>query len=86
VIESGYPGYDVSVWWGVVGPRGVPAGIHDKLRREFVAVLQDPDTTKKLATDSAEPINLAPPEFRKLIQSELKKWSVVAKEAKIRVE
>ena len=86
VAEAGYPGYDVAVWWGVVGPTGIPVAIQDKLRRDFLAVLQDPETTKRLTADSAEPLNLAPPEFRRLIHNELKKWSAVAKDARIRVE
>jgi tripartite-type tricarboxylate transporter receptor subunit TctC len=86
VAEAGYPGYDVSVWWGVVGPTGIPAAIQDKLRREYLAILQDPETTKRLTADSAEPMNLTPPEFRKFIHAEVKKWTAVAKEAKIQVQ
>jgi tripartite-type tricarboxylate transporter receptor subunit TctC len=86
VAESGYPSYDVAVWWGVVGPTGIPAALQERIRREFLAVLQEPDTVKRLTADSAEPMNLAPAEFRRMIQSEVKKWSTVAKEARIRVE
>ena len=86
VAEAGFPGYDVSVWWGVVGPTGIPAAIQDKLRREFLAVLQDPETTRRLTADSAEPMNLTPAEFRKFIHAEVKKWTAVAKEAKIQVQ
>jgi tripartite-type tricarboxylate transporter receptor subunit TctC len=86
VAEAGYPGYDVSVWWGVVGPTGIPAALQERIRREFLAVLQDSETTKRLTADSAEPMNLAPAEFRRMIHSEVKKWSAVAKDARIRVE
>ncbi|HEX2827448.1 MAG TPA: tripartite tricarboxylate transporter substrate binding protein [Burkholderiales bacterium] len=86
VVESGYPGYDVAVWWGVVGPLGIPAALQQKLRAEFNAVLQDPDTIKRLTADSAEPMNLSPAEFRKMIHAEVKKWTGVARSAKISVQ
>ena len=86
VAESGYPGYEVYVWWGIVAPAGTPAAILEKLRREVNGVLQEPDTTQKLKADSAEPMNLTPAEFRKMIHDEVKKWSAVAKQAAIHVQ
>jgi tripartite-type tricarboxylate transporter receptor subunit TctC len=86
VAESGYPGYEVAVWWGVVGPTGIASALQEKIRREFLAVLNDPETTKRLVADSAEPLNLTPAEFRKFIHEEVKKWSTVAKQANIHVQ
>lgn len=86
VGEAGYPGYEVYVWWGIVAPAGTPGAVLEKLRRETTTVLQDPETTKRLLADSAEPMNLTPAEFRKTIHDDLKKWSDIAKQAGIRVE
>lgn len=86
VAEAGYPGYEVYVWWGIVVPAGTPAATLEKLRREVNAVVQEPDTTQKLVADSAEPMNLSPAEFRKMIHEEVKKWSAVAKQAAIHVQ
>ena len=86
VAEAGFPGYEVAVWWGVVVPTGVPAAPVQKLRREFTAGLEQPDTRKDLAGESAEPLVLTPPEFRKLVQEDLKKWKTIAREAQIKVE
>ncbi len=86
VIESGYPGYEVSVWWGIVAPTGAPRPVLDKLRREVTAVLTDPATREYLANLSAEPMNLEPAAFRKMIGDDVKKWKEVAKEAKINVK
>lgn len=86
VGEAGYPGYEVYVWWGVVAPAGTPVAVLDKLRREITAVLQDPETTKRLRADAAEPMNLTPAEFRKMIHDDVKKWTDVSKQAGIRVE
>jgi tripartite-type tricarboxylate transporter receptor subunit TctC len=86
VAEAGYPGYEVYVWWGVVAPRGTPRPVMDKLRREFAAVLQDPETQKRLAADAAEPQMLTPAEFRKMVHDDVKMWRGVAQTAGIRVQ
>jgi tripartite-type tricarboxylate transporter receptor subunit TctC len=86
VIESGYPGYEVVVWWGIVAPAGAPRPVLDKLRREVTAVLTDSATREFLANLSAEPMNLDPAAFRKMIRDDRKKWTEVAKEAKINVK
>ena len=86
VIESGYPGYEVTVWWGIVAPAGTSRTALERLRKEITAVLEQPDTKKYLANESAEPMMLTPAEFRKMIQDDLKKWKTVAREAQIKVE
>src|SRR5512134_140453 len=48
VAELGYPGYEVAVWWGVATPAGVPRAALDKLGHALTAVLQEPDTKKRL--------------------------------------
>ncbi len=83
VAEAGYPGYEVYVWWGIAAPHGVPTAVMDKLRREFVAVLQQPETRKHLATDAAEPLSLSPAEFRKMVRDEVSTWRGVAQTAGI---
>jgi tripartite-type tricarboxylate transporter receptor subunit TctC len=86
VTEAGFPGYEVYVWWGIVVPHGVPAALQNKLRNELNAVLQDPETKKRLLMDAAEPRTISPAEFRKMIHDDVKKWSDVAKKADIHVQ
>jgi len=86
VAESGFPGYEVAVWWGVSGPAGLPRPVLEKLRREYTAILKEPETGKVLAADAAEIRLMAPGEFRKYIHAEVKKWSQVAKDEGIRVQ
>jgi tripartite-type tricarboxylate transporter receptor subunit TctC len=86
VIESGYPGYEMAVWWGVAAPAGAPRANLDKLRRELATVLQEPATKKRLYAEAAEPWTLAPTEMRTMIRTERKKWSDVAKQAGIVVK
>jgi tripartite-type tricarboxylate transporter receptor subunit TctC len=86
VIESGFPGYDVSVWWGLSAPAGVPGPVMKKLSRELTVILKDPATQKRLLADAAQPQIMAPEEIRRMIRSDVKKWTGVAKQANIRVK
>ena len=86
VAEAGFPGYEVYVWWGIVVPHGVPVAVQNRLRSQMTAILQDPETRKRLVADAAEPRILAPNEFGKLIHEDVKKWTGVAKQAGIRVQ
>jgi tripartite-type tricarboxylate transporter receptor subunit TctC len=86
VAEAGFPGYEVYVWWGIVVPHGVPAAVQNRLRSELNAILQDPETKKRLLMDAAEPRTISPAEFRKMIHNDVKKWSDVAKKAGIHVQ
>jgi tripartite-type tricarboxylate transporter receptor subunit TctC len=58
----------------------------DKLRRETAAILENPDTQKRLIADAAEPRTLPPADIRKMIRAEVAKWNEVARVAGIRVQ
>ena len=85
VAELGYPGYEVAVWWGVATPAGVPRAALDKLGHALTAVLQEPDTKKRLLLEAAEPELLTGLAFRQKIQAERARWTDVAKVAGIKV-
>ena len=85
VSESGYPGYEVYVWWGVSAPAGTPRPVIEKLHREFNSVIGEPETQRLLAAEAAETQTLTPAAFRKLIHDELVKWREVAQQAGIKV-
>ena len=84
--EAGYPGYEVSVWWGISAPAGVPKDIRQHLTKVFAGILADPGTRKRLAAEAAEVRDATPDEFRNLIREEVKKWTSVAKTAGIRIQ
>ncbi len=85
-IAETVPGYDGSIWWGVLAPAGVPAPIVNKLNAEINTILREPEMVKHLAAEAAEPAIATPEAFGKLIASDLAKWSRVAKQAGIRAE
>jgi tripartite-type tricarboxylate transporter receptor subunit TctC len=86
ISEAGVPGYDVTVWWGILAPAGVPEAIVTKLNSTIIEILREPEMAKRLAAEAAEPIIETPTAFGKLIASDIAKWARVAKQADIRVE
>jgi len=87
VAEGGVPGYEMTVWWGIAVPAGVPRDRAEKLGRDITAVLRDPDTRNWLAQNAAAEAQISTPaEIRKMLRSELTKWTGVAKTAGIKVK
>jgi tripartite-type tricarboxylate transporter receptor subunit TctC len=86
VAEAGIPGYDVTVWWGILAPAGVPEGIVTKLNGTIAEILREPEMAKRLAAEAAEPIIEAPVAFSKVIANDIQKWARIAKQAGIRAE
>jgi tripartite-type tricarboxylate transporter receptor subunit TctC len=86
VAESGVAGYDASVWWGLLAPKGLSAEITDRLYRDVASALHDPVVIAALAKMGATPVGSSPKEFDALIHAEAAKWEPVLKEAHIKVE
>ncbi len=86
LAESGLPGFDVSIIYGVLAPAGTPAEIVARLNAILVKGLNTADTRKRLEADGAELITSTPEDFAKLIRSETEKWSKVIKAAGIKPE
>jgi tripartite-type tricarboxylate transporter receptor subunit TctC len=85
-IAETVPGYDGSIWWGVLAPAGVPAPIVSKLNSEINAILREPEMAKRLSSDAAEPVTTTPEAFGKLVMDDVAKWGRIAKQANIRAE
>jgi len=86
ISEAGVPGYDGSVWWGILVPARVPEGIVMKLNTTIGDILREPEMAKRLSAEAAEPIIETPAAFGKLIANDIVKWARIAKQAGIRVE
>lgn len=86
IQESGVPGYEVSGWYGVIGPAGMPKPIVDRLNREINSILQVPETRDLLAKQGADPRTATPEEFAASMSSDLQKWAKVVATAGIKVQ
>ena len=81
VAESGYPGYEASLWLGFIAPRGTPKPIIDRLHSELVAIVGAPETKEILARNGADPITNTPAQFQTLINDEIGKYVKTVKAA-----
>ena len=84
IAESGYPGFEVTLWNGLLAPAGTPATIVRKLHLETVKALALPDLRAKFADLGMEEIGNSPDEFAAAIKSEIPKWAKVIKESGIK--
>jgi tripartite-type tricarboxylate transporter receptor subunit TctC len=84
--ESGAPGYEFTVWWGIVAPAGSPAPVVARLNTEFNAILSDPEAAKQLAMEGAEVTPWTPARFGALLADNVAMWKRVARESSIRAE
>lgn len=83
VAESGYPGYNVTIWWGYAAPHGMPTARMARVLKEINAVLAEAETKKWLLSYAATPINITQAAFKKQIHDEIIQWKKVAQEAKL---
>ncbi|MCE9642221.1 MAG: tripartite tricarboxylate transporter substrate binding protein [Betaproteobacteria bacterium] len=86
IAESGYPGFEVRSWYGLLAPAGTPKAIIDKLSSQIASVLRQPEVIAKLAGDGAEPGGDTPAEFAAYIKNEAERWGKVVKTAGIRAD
>ncbi|HEY2756599.1 MAG TPA: tripartite tricarboxylate transporter substrate binding protein [Pseudolabrys sp.] len=77
VAESGLPGYNTGVWFGILAPVGTPAPIIDKLSKTTNEALKDPEVLKQLHTQGLDAIGGSPDEFGRFIKSETERWASV---------
>jgi tripartite-type tricarboxylate transporter receptor subunit TctC len=86
VAESGYPGFEVSLWLGFFAPKGTPPAVLKQLNAELVKVAQSPEMKQQFENNGAEPATTTPAELSKLIKVEIDKYSKVIKAAGIKLE
>lgn len=83
VAESGVPGYEHFTWNGLAVRSGTPQPIIDRLYKELIDVLKEPQVAKQLAHDSALPHPETPESFARFLEHERKKWAPVVRQAGI---
>ena len=84
--ESGISNMTLFHWFGVLAPAGLPRPVLARLNREFVNAVNHPPIQERYKGMLIEPATMSPEEFRALIESDLKRWGKVVKEARITVQ
>lgn len=86
VAESGAPGYEVVLWYGVFAPASTPRERVARLNAETASILRAPEMKERLAADGGRPVGNSPEEFLAIVRSDVAKWAKVVKAAGIRAE
>ena len=84
IAESGVPGFEFRLWFGLWGPAGIPAPVLAKIRKDFGTALADPGVREKLATLGNDVIVMTPAEFTKFVRGEIADTSRIFKAAGIK--
>jgi tripartite-type tricarboxylate transporter receptor subunit TctC len=83
VAESGLPGYEFEIWFGLFAPSGTPKAIITRLNQEIVKALAMPDMREKLAQTGVDAESSTPAQLGQLLRSDVAKWAKIIKAAGI---
>jgi tripartite-type tricarboxylate transporter receptor subunit TctC len=85
-VAESVPGYEASLWYGLVGPARMPADIVQRLNTETVAALKQPQVHERFAAEGVDVRYDRPEEFAELIRRDVQRWAKVIERAGVRVE
>lgn len=85
-LAEALPGFDITAWFAIVGPAGIPKDVADKLNNAVGQALKSPEAKQRLAGIGLQPMPLAPEQLKAFMGSEVAKWVRLAKDANIQPE
>jgi len=85
-IRETVPGYEVTVWYGLCAPAGMPRALLEKINADLVKAVTSPDTKERLASAGIEAAPTTPEEFGAFLKADVAKWAKVIKDANIAAE
>jgi tripartite-type tricarboxylate transporter receptor subunit TctC len=86
VAEAGVPGYEATIWLGIMAPKGTPQAVVDKLNAEIEKVIQQKEIVDAWAKQGAAPLLMTPAEFGAYLEKDIAKWANVVKTAHIEID
>jgi tripartite-type tricarboxylate transporter receptor subunit TctC len=86
IAEAGLPGYEATIWLGIMAPAATPKPIVDKLNAEINKVLALPDLKAQWAQQGAQPLIMTPEAFDAFLRKDIEKWATVIQAAGIKVQ
>jgi len=79
IAEAGVPGYEATIWLGLMAPKGTPQAVVDKLNAGVREIIARPDVKTAWAKQGAVPMSMSPAEFKTYLEGDIKKWAEVVK-------
>jgi tripartite-type tricarboxylate transporter receptor subunit TctC len=86
VSESGLPGFETSIWFGLFAPAATPRDVIDRLARETAGVISAPDVRRQLAAQGVDPLPKTPEQLGEYVRDETDKWGQVVRNSGARVD
>jgi tripartite-type tricarboxylate transporter receptor subunit TctC len=86
LAESGFPGFDTSLWFGLLAPAATPKDLIGRVHAEVLRVLKKPDVVERIASQGADIVGNSPAEFAAFIASESAKYARIIKQAGVKLD
>jgi tripartite-type tricarboxylate transporter receptor subunit TctC len=86
VSEAGVPGYEATIWLGLMAPAGTPRPILERLSAEVNKVVNSPDVKEAWAKQGAAPMGMSVDEFDKFLRADIQKWAKLVKDTGMKVD
>jgi tripartite-type tricarboxylate transporter receptor subunit TctC len=86
ISETGLPGYEVTNWYGVMAPAGLPKDILTKVHADLVKALKQPDVQQRFAAEGGDATPNTPEQFAAFIKNEITKWGKAVRESGAKVD
>jgi len=86
VSEAGVPGYEATIWLGIMAPKGTPPEIVDRLNAEIARIIAKPAIREAWAKQGAVPLTMSPAAFDAFLRRDIDKWAKVIQQAGIKVQ
>jgi tripartite-type tricarboxylate transporter receptor subunit TctC len=86
VDESGVPGYEATIWLGLLAPKGTPAAIVNRLNEGVSKIVSQPEVQQQWARQGAMAMVMSPQEFDRYVKGDIQKWAKVIKSAHIKAD
>jgi tripartite-type tricarboxylate transporter receptor subunit TctC len=86
VSEAGVPGYEATIWLGIMAPAGTPKPIIDRLNAEITQIVNSPEVKADWAKQGAVPMTMTPDQFAQYMRDDIEKWAKVVKVSGAKVD
>lgn len=86
IAEQGFPGFEVTQWYGMMAPAQTPLPLRLTVQREMSRALQLPEVRARLTAEGAEPVGNTPEEFAVRLRDEFAKWAKTIRAAEIKLD
>ncbi len=86
LAEAGVPGYEATIWLGVMAPKGTPAAIVARLNAEIGRITGNPDVRRAWAAQGTAPLNMGVDEFARYLNDDIAKWARIVRAAGLKAD